>query len=334
MAIGGERVMLVAVMRNEGPYILEWLAHHFALGIDELLVFTNHCTDNTDLILDRLEQMMPHRVKHQPNPKVMVPDRGAWHIMALRYAGHFGRYRAADWIYATDADELLILKDDLETLDDLYAATDGFDAISFTSVAFNSGGLRAPDPAPMRTRFTSTTLGATDGDGQTSGIKTLFRNKVAGARRPHRPVTPAFSETGMKWINGSGAVMPPAFTDGAEKRMPTQGTRTFAQYNHYIIKSAGEFLLKVDRGDAVVADRLGDSVTYWTHANRVGAVDTCGVEMTAAARDLYDSFLADPVLSELHAQSFAMREKRLAEIVETEQGAALARAIGYFEAGG
>ena len=57
MAIGGEKALLLAVMRNEGPYIIEWMAHHFALGIDDLLVFTNFCTDNTDKILDRIEEM-------------------------------------------------------------------------------------------------------------------------------------------------------------------------------------------------------------------------------------------------------------------------------------
>ncbi|MEL6645844.1 MAG: glycosyltransferase family 2 protein [Pseudomonadota bacterium] len=329
MAIGSERVMLVAVMRNEGPYILEWLSHHFALGVDELLIFTNHCTDLTDQILDRLEYLLPHRVKHQPNPKIMFPNRGQWHIMALRYAGHFGRYRAADWIYATDADELLILKNGCSTLDDLYEATGGFDAISFTSVAFNSNGQSMPAPAPVRERFTQTSLKDPDGGDAISGVKTLFRNSVSGARRPHRPVTPAFSTTGQRWVNGSGTPLPPTFTDGHVKHQPTAGTRAFAQYNHYMIKSAGEFLLKVDRGDAVNQERLGASAQYWAHANRPGCSETIAVEMSPAARDLYEAWLADPVLGRLHAESFDIRRKRLEEILATEAGAELAEQIGF-----
>lgn len=331
MSIGSERVMLVAVMRNEGPYILEWLSHHFAIGVDELLIFTNNCTDLTDEILDRLEYLLPHRVKHQPNPKIMFPDRGLWHIMALRYAGSFGRYRAADWIYATDADELLILKNGCTTLEDLYETTGAFDAISFTSVAFNSNGLRKPTTALVRERFTQSILDDPRGGAAISGVKTLFRNSVKGARRPHRPVTPEFSKSGLRWVNGSGHPLPAAFTDGNVKHMPAAGTRDFAQYNHYIIKSAGEFLLKVDRGAAVSADRLGASAKYWSHANKPGSEETIGVEMSPAARVLYEEWLADPVLGRLHAESFEIRRKRLEEILTTKQGAELAEQIGYFD---
>lgn len=323
--------MLVAVMRNEGPYILEWLSHHFAIGVDELLIFTNNCTDLTDEILDRLEHLLPHRVKHQPNPKIMFPDRGAWHIMALRYARHFGRYRAADWIYATDADELLILKNGLTSLDELHDQVGGFDAISFTSVAFNSGGQRQPGAGLVRERFVETTLDDPTGGTAISGIKTLFRNSISGARRPHRPVTPEFSKTGKRWVNGSGEDLPAEFTDGHVKALPSAGTRTYANYNHYMVKSAGEFLLKVDRGDAVDADRLGASANYWARANVSGCEDRSGVEMSPSARTLYDDWLADPVLGRLNAASFELRQKRLEQILATEHGAALAQKIGYFD---
>lgn len=335
MAIGREKTLMLAVMRNEGPYVLEWVAHHFAMGFDDLLIFTNFCTDNTDRILDRLEVLMPHRVKHQPNPKVMFPERGMWHIMALRYAGHFGRYRAADWLYATDADEFLNLKRGLTTLDDLVAATGNFDAISFTSVSFNSNGHKAASPDPVTRRFTQTSwdfkAAAKEGREIWTAVKTLYRNEIEGHRRPHRPVTRGFSGTGKTWINGAGQVMPPEFTDGDKKAVQGNGTRTHAQVNHYAIKSAAEFLLKVDRGDAVNADRLGQSEQYWTHGNRIGDTDKTGAVPSSAAKEMFEFFLSDPELAELHAESFALREARLAEILKTETGEDLARRIGYFD---
>jgi hypothetical protein len=335
MAIAGEKTLMLTVMRNEGPYILEWLAHHFTLGIDDLLIFTNFCTDNTDRILDRLEVLMPHRVKHQPNPKVMFPKQGLWHIMALRYAGHFGRYRAADWLYVTDADEFLNLKGEISSLDELFEVTGPADAISFTSVSFNSNGHKHAHRDPVTERFTQT---ANDFQGAAkaktpaiTAVKTLYRNSVAGPRRPHRPVTKEFSKTGARWINGAGDVMPPDWTDGSGKAIEGNGTRTFAQLNHYAIKSAAEFLLKVDRGDAVNADRLGASERYWSHGNRKGNTDLTGVGLSSAAREMYDYFLSDPELRELHEQSFEIRQAQLAEILKTEGGERLAKAIGYFE---
>ncbi|MDE9451622.1 glycosyltransferase family 2 protein [Aliiroseovarius sp. Z3] len=335
MTIGREKVLLLSVMRNEGPYILEWLAHHFSLGIDDLLIFTNGCTDNTDKILDRLEALMPHRVKHQPNPKVMFPDRGKWHIMALRYAGHFGRCKAADWLYVTDADEFLNLRGDLETLDQFFDATGPADAVSFTSVAFNSNGHRTASTDLVTRRFTQTSsqfeAAAAQNTPVITAVKTLYRNTVQGPRRPHRPVTNAFSQTGQKWINGSGVEMLPEFTDGAGKAINALGSRDHAQVNHYAIKSAAEFLLKVDRGDAVHADRLGASEQYWTHGNRPGDIDTSGAKQSADAKAMLDDFLADTQLRELHEESFALRETRLAEILKTEAGENLARAIGFYD---
>lgn len=37
--------MIVTMMKNEGPYIVEWVAHHLAVGFDRFLVFTNDCDD-------------------------------------------------------------------------------------------------------------------------------------------------------------------------------------------------------------------------------------------------------------------------------------------------
>ena len=49
------RILLVATMRNEGPYILEWLAYHRCIGFTDVLVCTNDCVDESPALLDRLE---------------------------------------------------------------------------------------------------------------------------------------------------------------------------------------------------------------------------------------------------------------------------------------
>ena len=50
-------------MKNEGPFILEWLAYHRSIGVDDFLIYTNECSDGTAEILDRLQQMgvLQHR---------------------------------------------------------------------------------------------------------------------------------------------------------------------------------------------------------------------------------------------------------------------------------
>jgi len=46
---------------------------------------------------------------------------------------------------------------------------------------------------------------------------------------------------------------------------------------------------------------------------------------------MYDYFESDPILKELHEESFAIREKQLAHILTSEGGVALAKAIGYYD---
>ena len=46
---------IITTMKNEGPFILEWLAYHRAIGVDDFLIYTNDCTDGTDTMLDLLE---------------------------------------------------------------------------------------------------------------------------------------------------------------------------------------------------------------------------------------------------------------------------------------
>jgi len=46
-----ERLCVVSTMRNEGPFVLEWVAHYKALGFDDIVVCTNDCEDTTAELL-------------------------------------------------------------------------------------------------------------------------------------------------------------------------------------------------------------------------------------------------------------------------------------------
>ena len=46
---------------------------------------------------------------------------------------------------------------------------------------------------------------------------------------------------------------------------------------------------------------------------------------------MYDYFETDPILKELHEESFDICEKQLAHILTREGGVTLAKAIGYYD---
>ena len=64
------RVLLAATMRNEGPYILEWVAHHLATGFTDIVICTNDCVDGSPALLDRLHELgvITHLV-HKVGPR-------------------------------------------------------------------------------------------------------------------------------------------------------------------------------------------------------------------------------------------------------------------------
>ena len=51
------RSLIVTTQKNEGAFLLEWLAHHKSIGFDDILVLSNDCSDGNDTMLDRLQDM-------------------------------------------------------------------------------------------------------------------------------------------------------------------------------------------------------------------------------------------------------------------------------------
>jgi hypothetical protein len=45
---------IMACMRNECIFALEWVAYHRVIGFDHVFVCTNDCDDGTDEMMDRL----------------------------------------------------------------------------------------------------------------------------------------------------------------------------------------------------------------------------------------------------------------------------------------
>ena len=95
-------VMAVSMMKDEAPFLLEWFAHHLAVGFTDILVYTNDCSDGTDEMLIRLEEL--GLGYHRPN---VIPEGIKPQPSALNHAQAEPLVRAADWVLVFDADEFL-----------------------------------------------------------------------------------------------------------------------------------------------------------------------------------------------------------------------------------
>ena len=326
------KYMIVTAMKNEGPYILEWVAHHLALGFEHMVVVTNDCDDGTTRILDRLAEL--GHVTHVPNPKMLNRSRGVWQVTALRYARLLNIVRDAEWVLHSDVDEFVQLQPPLATLDALFDALGPTDVLSFTSMPFSSSGKHKLEDAPVVSQFTkyskdySTARAA--GTPVLNAVKTMFRNDVPfRLRRNHRPVLEDFSARNLTWRNGSGTVLAADFTDGTFKAMNALDSVGLAQLNHYAIRSVEAFLVKLDRGDVAGTDRLDNALKYWRSYDQPGDDERTWARPTDACKNLYTRLRDDPELGPLHQKAYAIHKEKVDRILQTEDGQRIAEALGY-----
>src|ERR1700743_471182 len=99
------RVTEVAFTKNEGRFLLEWIASHRAIGVGDFLVYTNDCEDESPALLERMAEM--GIAVHVPNP--LLPGEQAQN-KALNHAKDHPLGTAADYVLQIDPDEFLCIK--------------------------------------------------------------------------------------------------------------------------------------------------------------------------------------------------------------------------------
>jgi hypothetical protein len=203
------RILAILTVRNEAPFLLEWLAHHQAAGFTDFLVLSNDCADGTDAMLDRLQALglLAHlRVESDAAEGVQ------W--TALKAAARHPLVRAADWIMALDIDEFVNVHAGDRTVPALIAAVPGASAIALTWRIFGNAGVVRFEDHPVQQQFTRAAAEAPLWP-QLTLIKTLFRNDGSyaglGVHRPRRPDPARLA--GLVWVDGNGQRLPKLYRD-------------------------------------------------------------------------------------------------------------------------
>ncbi|WP_254695456.1 glycosyltransferase family 2 protein [Oceanicola sp. D3] len=316
--------MVLTTMKNEGPYLLEWIAYHRLIGFNEFTIFSNDCTDGTNLMLNRLDQM--GLVRHFDNPlgPRMDPQRAAY-----SRANKQKEVKTADWVLVIDADEFLNIHCGDRSVDALIeACTPGADAISLNWRFMGSAGLAEWDPEALVTeRFDRACSIDEPESGLVWGFKTLCKPDRFDFFGVHRPKFDKRTEVlpGMRcWSNGNGQRMPDDILHkGWRSNKHTVGYE-LAQINHYAVKSRQEFLLKRLRGTANSKNKDRIDLDYFTRLDLNAHEDKSIV--TEGVREIVNEMLADDDLAALHracletcrrAIAYQMQDERLAKFVET-----------------
>lgn len=95
---GMKEFTAIIVARNEAPFLLEWLAHHLALGFTKFVLCTYDCADGTVRMARRLERM---GYVHRHNLHVENSDPIT---SALSQVAEFKEVSEAEWLFVSTPD--------------------------------------------------------------------------------------------------------------------------------------------------------------------------------------------------------------------------------------
>ncbi|MDD9977779.1 MAG: glycosyltransferase family 2 protein [Boseongicola sp.] len=310
-----DTVTVVTVMKNEGPYILDWIAHCRTVGVDRILVYSNDCEDGTDQMLDALADAGV--VEHRQNP--YRSTGGVPQHAAFRAAENEDAVRSAGWLLTLDVDEYLNIRVGDGHLSDLFAAVPNSNIISMPWRMFGSSDIIDFRDEPVTDQFTECAHEFTPRPHQAWGFKTLYRNtglfRRLGVHRPKGMVTHRVPD--INWVDGSGRPMPQGLWRSGWRMTRTCWGYDLAGVNHYAVRSAESFLVKRERG-RVNHVRRDQGLAYWFRMNHNGSEDTSIQRLSPKVLEEKSALLALPKVRELHESSVAWHKARIAALKEQD----------------
>ncbi|PYF12853.1 glycosyl transferase family 2 [Rhodobacter viridis] len=313
------RALAILTVKNEAAFLLEWLAHHRAVGFTDFLVFSNDCSDGTDALLDRLQAM--GELTHVRNPG---PWREGPQWAALKLADKHPLTRAADWILVADIDEFVNIHAGDGTLSALWTALPQATAIALTWRLFGNAGVVDFRDAPVTAQFTRAAPPGMTWPWRASLIKTLFRNDgVYGKLGVHRPRAPDHDRLKQAvWVDGSGRALPETYRTGRLFTPLGEDPWQLVQLNHYALGSMQGYVLKCDRGRANREASTFD-LSYWVERNFCDIEDRSIARYAPATAEAITRLRADPEVDRLHRAGVVWRQRRFADLMAEEPFRAL-----------
>lgn len=312
------RILCVTSVKNEAPYLLEWVAHNQAIGVTDFLIYSNDCADGTDQVLDALEQS--GIVTHVPQ---QIPDGESpqWH--ALRAAWKHPLRKECDWALVCDVDEFVNIHVGAGTFPELFGAVpDDTDGILLPWRLFGHNGHAFFTDAPVTQQFTS----SMPKDCSYPIAATFFKSVI----RPsgpfnqfgvHRPKQKQISKSRIPvWVNGGGQRLPDVFARNPQ-RLSLYGLpndRSLVECNHYSLKSAESFLVKRQRGLPNRSHKNID-LAYWVERNFNGVENRSILKLADKTMDRRAKLMAVPGLQNLHDHAVAWHKSRFLEVITQEE---------------
>lgn len=307
-------LLTFTVMKNEGPFILEWVAWQRLMGVDWIVVLSNDCDDGTDAILDQLDRT--GLVRHLPNPMAIAPKssplRDQPHTTGIAYGRLLREWRDADYVFLTDVDEFPLIRSGEATLKELLAPLDWPDVLTMAETLFGTSEVIAYEDRPVTAQFTRSSSLSPGKWRSRRGFKSITRNDPRLVIRNHRPIARPHAAPDLRWLDGSGRDFPNEFRHVHQKGMDARGMFDLVTINHYTLRSLESFLVKQARGDAVVESRIDQR--YFQKRNQFSTENTEMLHHLPRLEEEIARLKRDPALAELHAASVEAHRAKIATL--------------------
>jgi hypothetical protein len=306
---------VITTMKNEGAFLMEWVAHHKALGFDRIVICTNDCDDPTRDMALRLQEM--GLARHHATKRW---ERTSIQRAALRQVMQYEAVKAADWLYVCDADEFLVVHLGDGTVRALVgAASEGAEVISVPWRIFGPDGTARYQDQPVTGQFQR---GNAPLPQRIAFPKSLFRGLQNVQRIGiHAPVAkPDLGRPLLRELPGGVAHVP------QHHPMFVLADYRFAQVNHYALRSLESFLVKRDRGRVNHSDQTMD-LDYWQRFDLAEVTCTAIRRYDAAVEGWLARLREDRVLAGLHERAVDWHRARIAALMREPVYQALVQSI-------
>ena len=244
MTAASDKTAIVSCMRNEGLFILEWLAYHQALGFDHVVVVSNDCTDGSDVLLDTLATA-GHLTHIRQSVPANTPPQDSGMALVLDWA----RAHQVTWLLHIDSDEFLNITAGNGRLSNLMANVQEADVVAIPWQLFGDAGLAEWTPGmAVLPAFTRAEPGP---EPRVAKSKCLFRTASFATATDHNPREPLVDNPVVVNPDGTQLKSASLYQDRSSRFRPHDlaATNSTARINHYAVKSRDLFMMKNDRGD-------------------------------------------------------------------------------------
>ncbi len=220
-----------AIVKDEGPYLLEWLAHHRLVGVQHFVIFDNGSTDGTGSLLAGLARAGILDYVPWPNIPGVAAQRPAYIAGLARLA------ERSRWVAFIDADEFLNpLRG--ETVPDILKDYETAAGLMVPWRLYGSNGHQDQTDDLVVRRFTRR---ARPQDSRNNLVKTIVQARTVLRPDIHTVQVSQGSLVDEFWQLGGSQGHPDNHAVPAAERLVL---------NHYFTKSRAEWQHKRSRGRA------------------------------------------------------------------------------------